>query len=71
MQSVIVVSESSQRRCTGRVHPGIDQFASRTSGVWERESCEGMDIYWRDHLVCPSETEYKQMISDSTDDAEG
>ena len=30
-----------------------------------------MDIYWRDHLVCPSEAEYKQMISDSTDDAEG
>ncbi|KAK8818607.1 hypothetical protein WA538_003918, partial [Blastocystis sp. DL] len=27
---------------------------------------QGMDIYWRDHLICPSEDEYKQMISDKT-----
>ena len=26
---------------------------------------QGMDIYWRDNLQCPSEEEYKQMISDS------
>lgn len=24
-----------------------------------------MDIYWRDHLQCPTEEEYKQMISES------
>ena len=24
-----------------------------------------MDIFWRDNLECPSEEDYKQMISDS------
>ena len=62
---MITVSKPSQRRCTGCVYSGTDSFAPWTGEDSERGSCEGMDIYWRDHLICPSEEEYKQMISDS------
>jgi geranylgeranyl diphosphate synthase type 3 len=27
---------------------------------------QGNDIYWRDNIICPTESEYLQMVSDST-----
>lgn len=26
---------------------------------------QGMDIYWREHMICPAETEYLTMVNNS------
>lgn len=27
---------------------------------------QGLDIYWRENLICPTEAEYRRMVIDST-----
>lgn len=60
-----IVPFSPKWRCPECIHQRANQSPSWSSrGDW-LVLRKGMDIYWRDHLQCPTEEEYKQMISDS------
>lgn len=66
----------SFRKSSSKYGPGPRRHASRTLSLTRRPLLllpptqlhrgQGKDIYWRDHGLCPSESEYKDMVGDKT-----